>query len=237
MEKKKYVTFDKRLISNLEVFGFKRKNQNVFLRMQNEALQTIRIVHSTHGERFVKHYCVSLHVEYPKVNKVLTQLNYNDNIYDGFGINIGYLYKNGSFKEFRIADTDDDKTVFSVIENIVSDIRGYALHYFEKYSTIKAAIVGMETGEITCTALRPMYSLPIYYLATDLSEASLIYVNNCEEKIRKGYEKQVKDYEELRKLHDNRCVNMPNDYDYRNYPIFAKRIRDYIRIRPGDSLV
>lgn len=61
MEKKKYVTFDKRLISNLEVFGFKRKNQNVFLRMQNEALQTIRIVHSTHGERFVKHYCVSLH--------------------------------------------------------------------------------------------------------------------------------------------------------------------------------
>jgi hypothetical protein len=208
--------------------GFKRKNQYTFVRTQNEALQSICFTHSTHGESFVKHYNITLDVEYPEVNNVLSQLNYNGNTSDGFGINIGYLYEEGYFKEYRIADNDNDRMVSSIIDSMVSDIRIYGLPYFEKYSTIESAIIGMETSKITCTALWPKYSLPVFYLTKGWNESALIYVKNMEEQIQKGYEKQIAECLELRKLHGNIKMALPNDYYYRDYQLFAKKVRVFI---------
>ena len=228
MEKKRYITFDKRLIEAFEKMGFKRKNQYAFVRTKNEALQSIGFTHSTHGEHFVKHYNVKLHVEFPKVNKVLTQLDYKNNTFDGFGINIGYLYEDRNFKEYRIADNDDDGTVESVINSMVSDMKNYGLSYFEKYSTIESAITGMETGKITSTALWPKYSLPLFYLTNNQYDAALIHLTYNEQQIQNGYEKQLAEIKELRNLHGVKDVIMPNDYDYKNYPIFANKIRNFI---------
>ena len=229
MEKKRYITFDKRLIEAFEKMGFKRKNQYAFVRTKNEALQSIGFTHSTHGEHFVKHYNVKLHVEFPEVNKVLTQLDYKNNTFDGFGINIGYLYEDRNFKEYRIADNDDDGTVKSVIDSMVSDMKIYGLSYFEKYSTIESTITGMETKMITCTAISPKYSLPVFYLTKGWYEETLIYIKNTEVQMLRGYEKQVAECLELRKLHGGDSVPMPNDYYYKDYQHFANQIRIYIK--------
>ena len=228
MEKKRYITFDKRLIEAFAALGFKRKNQDTFLRMQNEALQRIGFTHSVHGERHVKYYNLSLYVEYPKVNELIKSLQYDYYDFDGFQINIGYLKENPKFQQYRVADEDNDETVLRVIENMAHDVEHYGLPFFDKYSTIDAAIKGMETHEITFTALSVKRSLPVFYLSKGWPESALSYVNSREEQEIKGYEKQVAECLELRKLHGDDNVEMPPSRFHQDYIRFANLIREYV---------
>ena len=168
-----------------------------------------------------------LHVEYPEVNKVLSKLDYNKNTFDGFGINIGYLCKDRDFKEYRIADNDEDGIVKSIIDDMVSDIIDYGLPYFDKYSTIDSAISGMETNKIDSTALSPKCSLPLFYLTKGWYEAAIIYVKNMEEQILKAYEGKVAECVELREILGNENVNIPCDSYYKEYQHFAKLVSNY----------
>ncbi len=60
MQKKRYISFNERIISRLAEFGFKRKNQDFFPRKLSEDItQNLIFGHSSQGRAHVKYYAIS----------------------------------------------------------------------------------------------------------------------------------------------------------------------------------
>lgn len=74
--RKRYISFNERIINRLAEFGFKRKNKDFFIRnLGEDVIQQLIFGHCTHGVAHVKYYNIRSAILLPKVFKITEDLD------------------------------------------------------------------------------------------------------------------------------------------------------------------
>ena len=123
MQKKRYISFNERIISRLEEFGFKRKNQGFFPRKISEDItQNLIFGHSTQGRAHVKYYAIRANIELPKVLKIAENLNVFLPMNAFCNSNIGDLMPKPipTYLESLIGEDTDEQNNNSVLDTMLS---------------------------------------------------------------------------------------------------------------------
>lgn len=146
MEKKKYITFNQRIIDRLAEFGFKRKNKEIFVKKPNDdIIQSIIFGHSTNGYAHMKFYGIRNNIAFPKVLLFAKQNNLYMPLSDFFNENIGYLMpKSPSYMEWSIGEDTDEEYDNKVIDDMLYHVKKLSLPFFDKYSTPAAIVDGIK---------------------------------------------------------------------------------------------
>ena len=136
----KYLTYNELLNRELGVLDFKRKNKNTFLRKTGETIQKLYFGHSTWGERHVKYYSFVVRIDYLPVIELSKAIN-DDNVLPGIdGGNSGYFTPQNNYKEWRIAEDDDEEVVEKTAKDIVHDIKLYIMPFLNRYTDMNHVI-------------------------------------------------------------------------------------------------
>lgn len=147
MQKKRYISFNERIISRLEEFGFKRKNQGFFPRKISEDItQNLIFGHSTQGRAHVKYYAIRANIELPKVLKIAENLNVFLPMNAFCNSNIGDLMPKPipTYLEWLIGEDTDEKYDNRVIDSMLYHIEKYAIPFLDKYSTPASIVEGIK---------------------------------------------------------------------------------------------
>ena len=197
-----YLTYNDKLNQQLNMFGFKRKNMNTFIRKCSEVDQILSFTHHTNSEHYVKYYDIMVEVDIPAIAELAKKVGVVCS--SGFGRQICYCIPGGSYDSYkwRIANSDEESVILGVVKDMISQVRNYAIPYFfDKYSTIDIILRSVEKNKLIHDMLRMGKNrmLPLLYLINGQSEKALDFMDNTlhelslytEEdamKLRKGYE-------------------------------------------------
>lgn len=160
MEKNRYITYNEELFSKLQSIGFSRKRGNSYVKTKRVIKYELSFSHSTHNEPHVKYYTITLSIEYQKVQEIVDKMNV---VIGGFGINLGYLLPEFSFKEWKVTETSSDEYISFVVGDMYTNIVNFAIPYFERYSEIRNVIEDIEKGVLK-NQIDSSHYLPILYL-------------------------------------------------------------------------
>ena len=145
MEKKKYISFDTRIITELDNLGFKRKNKHWFIRQLSEdIIQTLIFGHNTHGQKHVRYYEVRTAIELPVVLKIANDLNIYTPMTALLSVNIGELMPKKEYLEWAIGVDTDKKHDNRVVDSMLYHIKKYAIPFLNKFSTTSAIVEGIK---------------------------------------------------------------------------------------------
>ena len=146
MEKKKrYISFNQKLIDRLTEFGFKRKNMDFFKRKVSEDItQSIIFGHTTQGRKHVKFYYVRINIEFPKVLTLAKDFDLLLPITAFWNSNIGELMPIPNWLEWPIGEDTDEKYDNKVVDSMLHHIKKYALPFLNHYNTPAAIIEGIK---------------------------------------------------------------------------------------------
>ncbi len=155
-----YITKYEHLNSGLSRYQFVRKNKNHFTCEVDDCILSIDFIHSVPIPK-VRDYNIMVSITYPKAVWVAHELDVFT--VGTIGANIGYLSPLNTYKVWRIADTDEEKHILTIIDEMLINIEKYALPFFKKYSILDNTIHEIENGNRLFT-LGSDYNLPIFYL-------------------------------------------------------------------------
>lgn len=168
----KYITYNDRLTSKLNNLGFKRKNMNSFVKYDNDARQELFFCHATHYEHHVRYYSIGVHIEYPALIKLATEM---DTYTYGIGVDLGYLMPQNEYHEWRCTENDSERTLTKIADDMILNVTKYAIPFFNRFSTLNSFMKGLE-GEELRNRTNCKYSLPFVYLALGDKERALEYI-------------------------------------------------------------
>lgn len=188
MEKKKYISYNQRIIDRFAEFGFKRKNKNFFIRQLSEdVLQELSFGHSTQGQAHVKYYDIRASIKLPKVIKLAQELDIYMPMTTFYNSNIGELMPKRTYLEWLIGEDTDEKYDNKVIDSMLYHVEKYALPFLNKYSTPTAIVEGIR-----------MCAYPDRYGEDFHACIALLLYGRKEEFLwfveQRSYEKQFHDY-------------------------------------------
>lgn len=142
-----YLTNKENLIKKMIEWGFKRKNKNIFRRIERDAVLDFYFSHYTRGANHVKYYTINVNVWYPEIDRVKKGGHFYFGIPNSIIWNdLGHLMGAPVQKEYGISDDEDETSVNMVVERICSDLSVYALPIMERYSSIYTLIDDFEKG-------------------------------------------------------------------------------------------
>lgn len=144
-EKKKYISYNQRIIDHLAARGFKRKNMNFFVRKINEDItQSIIFGHSTQGRAHAKYYDVRVCIELPKVLKTAKELDIPISRVALFSSNIGELMNPSSYLEWLVTEDSSESYDNGVVDSILEHIDRYAIPLLDKFCTVSSIVEGIK---------------------------------------------------------------------------------------------
>jgi hypothetical protein len=151
MEKKKYISYNQRIIDRLADFGFKRKNKNLFVRKLSEGVsQELSFGHSTQGRAHVKYYDIRAVIVLPEVLKIAQELNIYMPSTAFYNCNIGELMPKSNYLEWLIGEDTSEKYDNKVIDSMLYHVEKYAIPFLNKYSTSAAIVEGIRNCAYSC---------------------------------------------------------------------------------------
>lgn len=218
-----YITKYEHLNSGLSRYQFVRKNKNHFSRETDDCILSIDFIHSVPMPK-VRDYNIMVSVKYPKAVWVAHELDVFT--VGTIGANIGYLSPLETYKVWRVADIDEEKHIFTIIDEMLIFIEKYALPFFKKYSILDNVIHEIEVGNRLFTPGSD-YNLPIFYLLNGEKDFILSCLN------REVQKKEA----QIRKVHDDYPFTLSNiqmdsstpEYRaYKEYKTFVEKIKKYI---------
>ena len=112
MQRKRYISYNERIINRLAEFGFKRKNIGFFPRKLSEDItQNLIFGHSTQGRAHVKYYAIRNNIVLPKVLKIAEELDIFLPMTALYNCNIGDLMPKPipTYLEWLIGEDTDEK--------------------------------------------------------------------------------------------------------------------------------
>lgn len=157
MEKKRYISFNQKLIDGFAEFGFKRKNMHYFVKKPSEDIsQSLIFGHSTQGRAHVKYYAIRASIEFPKVLQLAkeNELFLTNSCF--YNSNIGELMPKPSplkkwlmperpaYLEWLIGEDTDEKYDNEVIDSMIHHVKKYAVPFLNRYSTPAAVVEGIK---------------------------------------------------------------------------------------------
>lgn len=144
-EKKKYISYNQRIIDHLASRGFKRKNMNFFVRKINEDItQSIIFGHSTQGRAHAKFYAVRASIELPKVLKTAKELDIPILLTLLFSSNIGELMNPSTYLEWLVTEDSSESYDNGVVDSILEHIDKYAIPLLDKFCTVSSIVEGIK---------------------------------------------------------------------------------------------
>lgn len=224
MKKNRYITYNEDLSSKLLSIGFIRKGGNTYVKKRGTVKYELPFTHSTHNEPHVRYYTITLSIEYQNVQEIIDNL---DVVIGGFGINLGYLLPEYSFKEWKIAETSSDEYISFIVSDMYDNIANFAIPYFERYSEIKNVIEDIEGGVLN-NQIDSSHYLPILYLLTgekdlvipylqkELNRREYLMNKGCDDDYPFSLSNKTKDYS----THESRV--------YKEYKSFVDKITKYM---------
>ena len=229
MSKRKYITYNEELTSQLGVLGFKRKRGYSFVKEMGEAVCELAFSHSTHHEHGVKYYSVNMLIEYPKAQEIINKICKTNLI---IGDNIGNVMLEHFYKEWRVSETDSDDEVAVVVNDIYNVIVSYAIPYFRRHSRIENVLEDLEKCNLRNQANVDYYLPLLYYLTgnTKLAVSFLERELNRKERLSK---KTFDDYpSELPEPHQS--IETQEERSYKAYKEFTVKFMQYIETADQD---
>ncbi len=230
IRKRKYITYNETLNAELQILGFKRKDDRWFVREFNDTEQRIGFSHATYSEKHVKYYAIHVHLVYPKIQKIIDTLGVL--IFAGFGVEIGYLMPENKYYEWRITETDSDSSVEKIVINMVSNIQKYVIPYIEKYSTINRIIKGLEKSELKSIS-NDKYLLPILYYLEGDKEHAIRYVEQTFLRMHKTHPNR--DVELVQNIYGEKAATLRKNKNYYCYKDFVEKFTKFVRDDTGDT--
>ena len=191
MEKKRYITYNERIINRLEELGFKRKKRDFFIRnLSEDVRQEITFGHSTQGRAHVKYYAIRAVIILPKVLTLVKDLDIYIPRTAFYSSNIGELMPppRPNYLEWLIGEDTDEKYDNKVVDSMLYHIEKYALPFLDKYSSPAAIIEGIRNCAYSCRYGdddHALIALLLYGTAKDF----LWFVE------QRSYEKQFQEYD------------------------------------------
>jgi hypothetical protein len=157
---------EKNLTEICKVLGFKKKKYNFYKPLNTEVFATIGFgiaIHSKKGHVYVN---VTIGVFYKNVEELKAKLTgYNNNLdfmQPTIGIQIGYLMKENSFKEWDFTENKDNSIVYN---DLFKNIQNYGFEYHEKMKNIDNLLESIEKRVPgVLNHAREKYLPIIYYL-------------------------------------------------------------------------
>jgi len=144
-EKKKYISYNQKIIDHLAARGFKRKNMNFFVRKINEDItQSIIFGHSTQGRAHAKYYDVRASIELPKVLKTAKELDIPISRVALFSSNIGELMNPSTYLEWLVTEDSSESYDNGVVDSILEHIDRYAIPLLDKFCTVSSIVEGIK---------------------------------------------------------------------------------------------
>jgi len=147
--KRKYITYDERLNTRLENIGFKRKNQNTFVKNCGNIVHKLLFSHSSHHEHGVKYYTIGMMVEFLDIEKLSKEIGVIRT--KGWILNIGHILDIPSYYTWRLTETDPDERITEIVESMYDMIKTYALPFMNRYSNIETLLWEYEFGNLYLT--------------------------------------------------------------------------------------
>ena len=157
--KKRYISFNERIINRLAEFGFKRKNKDFFIRnLGEDVIQQLIFGHCTHGVAHVKYYNIRSAILLPKVFKITEDLDIFLPLRALYNANIGELMPKPRpvflewlmpkprpvFLEWLIGEDTDEKYDNKVIDSMLYHVEKYAIPFLDKYNSPAAIVEGIK---------------------------------------------------------------------------------------------
>ncbi len=230
MEKKRYISFNQRIIDRLAELGFKRKNKCYFIRKPNEDItQSIIFGHSTQGRAHVKYYVIVARIEFPKVHKLAQDFDLYLPLSCFYNSNIGELMPNPPvYLEWLIGEDTDEKYDNKIIDSMIYHIEKYAIPFLNKYSTPAAIVNGIKK----CT-------FPDRY-GNDFHACFILLLYGKKEDFlwfveQRSYEKQFEIYDQGAHW-DYRHPNEPLNRTCKEFLNFAEKIEQLMEEKKITSL-
>lgn len=148
MEKKKYITYNQRIIEHLAAHGFKRTKRDFFIRKISEDIsQSIIFGHSTQGRAHAKYYAARVSIELPRVLETANELNMFIPINAIYNGNIGELMEPRTYLEWLITDDSSDLYDNRVVDSMLKHIDKYALPFLNKFCSTSSIVEGIKEKE------------------------------------------------------------------------------------------
>lgn len=145
MEKKKYLSYNERIINRFAEYGFKRKNRDFFIRnLSEDVTQDLVIGHTTHGRTHVKYYQINANIRMPKVFKLGQEFGlYMRTAF--YGSNIGELMPKPRppILDWLIGEDTSEKYDNKMIDSMLYHVEKYAIPFLNKYCTPEAILEGI----------------------------------------------------------------------------------------------
>lgn len=184
-----YITNYDSLKKRLADIGFARKNKHRFSCKANGVIQSIDFIHSVPYPK-AKDYNIMISIEYPEAIRIGRELDvFTVGV---IGANIGYLSPLNSYKVWRMSETDEEKLILSVIDEMLAYVEKYAIPFLKKYSILDETIHEIEVGNRLFLPGAD-YNLPIFYLLNGEKDFILSCLN------REVQKKEA----QIRKVHDD----------------------------------
>ena len=145
--KKRYISFNERIINRLAEFGFKRQNKGFFIRnLGEDVIQQLIFGHCTHGVAHVKYYYIRSAILLPKVLKLAKDLDIFLPLNALYNANIGELMPKPRpvFLEWLIGEDTDEKYDNKVIDSMLYHVEKYAVPFLDKYNSPVAIVEGIK---------------------------------------------------------------------------------------------
>lgn len=144
MEKKKYITYNPKIIERLAELGFKRKKRDWFYRQTCEDVyQELTFGHSTKGQPHTKYYAIGAVIKLPEALRLAQELGICT-LTCFENINLGYFKPERNYLEWLITEDSDEEYDNNVVESMLYHIEKYAIPFLNKYSTPSAIIKGIK---------------------------------------------------------------------------------------------
>ncbi len=144
MEKKKYITYNPRIISRLEDLGFKRKNRDWFCRqVSKDICQELVFGHSTKGIPHAKYYAINAVIKLPEVLKMAQKLDICT-LTCFENINLGYFKPERHYLEWLVTEDSDEKYDNDVVNSMLCHIEKYAIPFLNKFCSTSAIVKGIK---------------------------------------------------------------------------------------------
>lgn len=218
-----YITNYDSLKKRLADIGFARKNKHRFSCKANGVIQSIDFIHSVPYPK-AKDYNIMISIEYPEAIRIGRELDvFTVGV---IGANIGYLSPLNSYKVWRMSETDEEKLILSVIDEMLAYVEKYAIPFLKKYSILDETIHEIEVGNRLFLPGAD-YNLPIFYLLNGEKDFILSCLN------REVQKKEA----QIQKVHDDYPFTLSNiqmdsstpEYRaYKEYKTFVEKIKKYI---------
>lgn len=148
MKKKKYISYNPKIIEFLAKYGFRRKNKDFFVKqLSDDIAQSIIFSHSTHGCAHAKYYAIRISIELPKAQKIAENFDVIISNTCLVNTNIGELMPEPPvYLEWLITEESSEKYDNNVVDSMLSHIKEYAIPYLDRYSTTNAIIEDIMNG-------------------------------------------------------------------------------------------